>query len=123
MLLQPTKPASTAAQRKDVRLVGAQESEAPGPVVVFRCWCFSNDCIRRQQQRFEPAVPLPPALSFANEALSTFLIASFAVDSVADFSYFERIMGKLSRSTWLVSVQGITRLKVQQPFLHCCHSR
>ena len=35
MLLQPTKPASTAAQRKDVRLVGAQESEAPGPVVMF----------------------------------------------------------------------------------------
>ena len=36
---------------------------------------------------------LPPALSFANDALSTFRIASFAVDSVADFSYFERIMG------------------------------
>ena len=62
-------------------------------------------------------------LSFANDALSTFLIASFAVDSVADISYFERIMGKLSTSTWLVSVQGITKLKVKQPFLHCCHSR
>ncbi len=42
---------------------------------------------------FEPAALLPPALSFANDALSTFRIASFAVDSVADFSYFERIMG------------------------------
>jgi len=72
---------------------------------------------------------LPPALSFANDALSTFRIASFAVDSVADFSYFERIMGtplctcKLSTSTWLVSVQGTTRLKVKQPLLHCCHGR
>ncbi len=35
MLVQRTKPASTAAQRKDVCSVGAQESEAPDPVVVF----------------------------------------------------------------------------------------
>ena len=35
MLLQRTRAASTAAQRKDVCSVGAQESKAPDPVVVF----------------------------------------------------------------------------------------
>jgi hypothetical protein len=81
----------------------------------------------QQQQLVEPAAPLSPALSFANDALSTFRIASFAVDSVADFSYFERIMGTPLHAynivVWLVSVQGTARLKVKQPLLHCCHDK
>lgn len=98
----------------------------PGSGVLMLVSQQSRTLHRRRLTK--PAAPSSAALPFANDVLSKFRVASAAaaVDSVADFSYFEGILGAPLHAINkhpLAVVSATARLKVKQPSLNCCHDK